>query len=608
MNYANLEIALHRGTATSYVVDLRCSLPGDEAEIRLSPNDRCLAEFDLYALGTLVNDSAAYGQALSASLFAEPALREAFIKVRTTAAALNVALRLRLYIGSSAPELHALHWETLRNPEDNSALLLGEQLLFSRYLSGDDWRPIYLRPKGTLRALVVVANPTDLAKYNLAPIDTNAEINRACASLKKITVTTLASSGTATLDGIAAQLRDGYDILYLVCHGTLRRSEPWLWLEASNGVTAHVAGEDLAQRVSELRERPRLVVLASCQSAGEGNGPAANDTAALAGLGPRLIAAGVPAVIAMQGRILMDTVAGFMPIFFRELERHGQIDQAMAVARTAVRSQSDHWMPVLFMCLYNGLLWETDGIIRSTPKPFEPEMVLIPAGTFLMGSDGHEQQEQPQHTVFLPAYHISKYPITCREYTEFLKRNPKVTQPQGWYLREPPAGKENHPVTSVSWHDAVAYCNWLSAETKLPYRLPSEAEWEKGARGTRGYRYPWGDTWKDGCCNHNGYDTTPVQVHHVGASPYGCLDMIGNVQEWTSTLWGNDRERNYFPYPYRSEDGREEVKPGFYPILHIHRGGGFKDRPQQVSVSTRGIASIDSRVSWRGFRVAVSYL
>jgi len=272
-----------------------------------------------------------------------------------------VGLRLRLFIGPSAPELHSLHWETLRDPQDGSPLLTGEQVLFSRYLSSLDWRPVRLRPQADLRALVVIANPANMTDYQLAPLDVEGELERARSGLGSIPVTPLASGGSATLENASAHLRDGYDILYLVCHGALIKGVPHLWLEDETGDVKVVVGSELATRLREPRQRPRLVVLASCQSAGSGADARSDDEGALAALGPRLAEAGIPAVLAMQGNVTMRTVAQFMPVFFEELQRDGRIDRAMAVARGAVRERHDWWTPALFMRLKSGRIWYAPG-------------------------------------------------------------------------------------------------------------------------------------------------------------------------------------------------------------------------------------------------------
>ena len=173
-------------------------------------------------------------------------------------------------------------------------------------------------------------------------------------------------------------LHGGYDILYLVAHGRLIDGEPYLFLENEEGAVARVPGRELAARIHDLADRPRLAVLVSCQSAGTGAAAPAEESAPLAALGPRLAEAGVPAVIAMQGDITMKTAAAFMPVFFRELRRDGLADRAMAVARGTVRDRPDWWMPVLFSRLKSGRIWDTEpetvakanaGKLRVAPPP-----------------------------------------------------------------------------------------------------------------------------------------------------------------------------------------------------------------------------------------------
>jgi hypothetical protein len=190
----------------------------------------------------------------------------------------------------------------------------------------------------------------------MGAVDVAGEQSRALAGLSGMPATVLATPGSATLDGILNRLRDGADILYLVCHGALINGEPLLWLEDDKNQIVRVSGADLVTRLRELRQRPRLIVLASCQSAGTGV-----DQGALLAIGPRLAEAGVPAVLAMQGQISMETNATFMPTFFRELSRDGQIDRAMAVARSAVIGRPDSWMPVLIMRLKSGRIWYVPG-------------------------------------------------------------------------------------------------------------------------------------------------------------------------------------------------------------------------------------------------------
>src|SRR3990172_3963776 len=358
--YADLEISLHRHDASSYAVEFRFSQPESDADIRLGVGKPALAQFDFDALNSQSHDPAAYGQTLSQSLFADPAIQTAFGQARASAQSLDVPIRLRLLVGPSAPELHRLRWEMLRDPGDNSPLFTGESLLFSRYLSSLDWRPVRLLPKAELRALIAVANPSNLEEYDLEPVDVAGEVSRARAGLGDISATALPEAGTdqhATLTDLVARLREGFDILYLVCHGAFIRDESWLWLEDTDGKVDRTSGTELVTRLRELEKRPRLIVLASCQSAGASAGDA------LASLGPRLAEAGIPAVIAMQGNITMETVADFMPTFFEELQRDGQIDRDLSVARGEVRERFDYWMPALFMRLKSGRIWYVPGFV-----------------------------------------------------------------------------------------------------------------------------------------------------------------------------------------------------------------------------------------------------
>ncbi|HEY3310035.1 MAG TPA: CHAT domain-containing protein [Anaerolineales bacterium] len=366
--YADLEISLHHAEALTYSLDFRFIDPDSETDVSLEQGRDAYATFDFQKFAGLVYEPEAYGKMLSDCLFADSAIRSAFDNARVRVSATeDKALRFRLLIGANAPELHQLHWETLRNPQDSSPLCTDENLVFSRYLSSFDWRPVRLQARGNLSALVVIANPSDLAKNKLAAIDYTGELQRARQALGEISVSFLPEpDGTehATLDNIMKALRgQEYDILYLVMHGALLKidqggiesDKATLWLEDAGGKTSYTSGTEFATRLNELPRRPRLVVLASCESAGNDEGHA------LSAIGPRLAEAGIPAVLAMQGKVSMQTVAEFMPAFFTEMQRDGMLDRAMAVARGVVRTRPDYWMPVLFMRLKSGRIWYVPG-------------------------------------------------------------------------------------------------------------------------------------------------------------------------------------------------------------------------------------------------------
>jgi hypothetical protein len=362
--YADLEMGLYRRDAESNSIEIRFTPPEGDADLRMVRGGPSLARFDMERFQVLALDDKAYGQLLGESLFADPEVKTALAQARSVAQTRNAFLRLRLFIGPSSSELHSLRWETLRDPEDGSSLVTSEQILFSRYLCSFDWRPIRRRPQSDLRALVVIANPANIGsdepgRFPMASLDVGSELLRAKSSLGSIPVKELASGGAASLNSLCTHLRDGYDIVYLVCHGAVVKCEPRIWLEKEDGNAAVVSGSELISRLKELPQMPRLLVLASCQSAGSGEGET------LAARGPGLAEGGLPAVLAMQGNVSIDTVAKFMPVFFQELQRDGQIDRAMAAARGAVREQPDWWMPVLFMRLKSGHIWYAPGIAEE---------------------------------------------------------------------------------------------------------------------------------------------------------------------------------------------------------------------------------------------------
>ncbi len=256
----------------------------------------------------------------------------------------------------------------------------------------------------------------------------------------------------------------------------------------------------------------------------------------------------------------------------------------------------------------------------ATTRPFEPETAPVDAGPFMMGAEpvpDLSPDESPLHQVHVAAFRIGRFPVMHREYGEFLRRVQAAEPPRdvGWFLREPTADRLDHPVTGVSWHDALAYCAWLSSATSRRYRLPTEAEWEKAAGWDAATgqkrRYPWGDEFALERCNvlESGIGATTPCEHYggAGASPWGCLDMIGNVQEWTSTAWGRRREQPDYPYPYRSDDGREDpdAGPADARVLRVHRGGSYRDPMAGVRCTARGASPPDSHLAWRGFRVVM---
>jgi len=236
-------------------------------------------------------------------------------------------------------------------------------------------------------------------------------------------------------------------------------------------------------------------------------------------------------------------------------------------------------------------------------------LLPVPAGEFTMGSnDAPYADEKPAHTVWVGDFRIGAYPVTNAQYEEFVLAT-NHEPPAHWRGPRAPAELRNHPVVNVSWHDANAYCAWRSQVEGQLVRLPTEAEWEKAARGPStasgaGRTWPWGNTFDAARCNmgHTGIgNTSPVGIFLAGRSPYEVFDLAGNVWEWTRSAWGEDWEKPEFDYPYRADDGREDQSR--ISVLRVVRGGSFLDHDDGVRCAFRswyspGVRSVDA-----GFRV-----
>ncbi len=225
-------------------------------------------------------------------------------------------------------------------------------------------------------------------------------------------------------------------------------------------------------------------------------------------------------------------------------------------------------------------------------------MIEIPSASFQMGSlltqPNIHQDETPLHNVHVPTFFISLYPVTNEAYALFIA-NAAYKAPPHWQNSKPSHSKLAHPVVNVSHADAQAYCEWLTLKEKVSYRLPTEKEWEKAARGTTDERmYSWGDEWA-GFCNskENGrLDTTPVTRYTTyQKNPYGIADMLGNVWEWTDS-W-------YERYP-----ASQHFSVNFGQSHKIVRGGSYRNDKFACRVSKRGRYMPDICRPYLGFRIA----
>jgi hypothetical protein len=244
-----------------------------------------------------------------------------------------------------------------------------EQVWFCRQSFSGDWRSVKVGPKNKLRALLAVSNPSDLDAYGLAPLNTQAELERVRNALRIRHKILPDEDCVLSLENLLKEIRDGADVVYLACHGRLSNTGiPHLFLQKEDGTVDLVDGGVFVDRLKTLEKLPRLLVLVSCQSAGSGG------RGALASLASLLSGVGVPAIMAMQGNVSFDMVNDFIPAFFSELDRDGQIDRAMAFARNTVQAQSDFWIPTLFLRSLSGKLWTSAGVAQE--REDEPGRIL----------------------------------------------------------------------------------------------------------------------------------------------------------------------------------------------------------------------------------------
>ena len=235
------------------------------------------------------------------------------------------------------------------------------------------------------------------------------------------------------------------------------------------------------------------------------------------------------------------------------------------------------------------------------------EFVRVPAGKFLMGSQDDDalafDNEKPQHTVEIPYdYWMGRYPVTNEQFASFAE-----AANLSFDLGNARKRKAHHPVVNVLWYDALEYCQWLNMiiardlpGVEMQVRLPTEAEWEKASRGEGGRLWPWGNEFDPRRCNSGEsgrHSTTSVKVHSPqGDSPYGVVDMVGNVWEWCHSL--------YDPYPYEASDGREREGISKDRVV---RGGSFNDHRSSVRTACRlRFDDPDEQRNNLGFRVVIA--
>lgn len=465
-------------------------------------------------------------------------------------------LRIRLRI--DPPELAVLPWELMVDQRTDRFLSLSIRTPIVRYVelqktSAPFWASY------PLNILIVIAAPQDSTQLN-----SDNEATQMITALSKLEALNLARVSIvreANLLAIQKRLReDEFHIFHFIGHGhySLDDGEGYLVFENLDRTSHLINGRKLGVLLHD-EQSLRLVVLNACATG------QITESDSFSGVASAIVQAGIPAVLAMQSQISDKAALQFSQVFYEALADGYPIDAAVAEGRRAIDFALEftiEWaIPQLFMRGTDGVLFRFGSFLSQTIPTFKeslPEekseetikpvavttaspryvtvakpdlvnsdfttdgsMIHIPASSFIFG-DGQR--------LYLPDYEIDTFPVTNRDYLRFVQAT-ATKHPTTWSNGKFPSERADHPVTGISWHEAAAYARWVNK------RLPTQAEWEKAARGCDGRRFPWGNEFDSRRCNtlEAGLQrTTSIASYVNDESPYGVRDLIGNVWEWTA--------------------------------------------------------------------------
>jgi sulfatase modifying factor 1 len=233
-------------------------------------------------------------------------------------------------------------------------------------------------------------------------------------------------------------------------------------------------------------------------------------------------------------------------------------------------------------------------VTTPTPTLPPPALITVPAGWFLMGSETGQDNERPVHRVWIDAFRLAAYQVTNADYARFLAATGTLPPP---FWTDTNFNDPSQPVVGVSWHDATEYCQWLAAASNQTYRLPTEAEWERAARGgVEGARFPWGDAAPESLPNYaTRWQNGPEPVGQSPPNAFGLFDICGNVHEWCSDWYGTTY---YAVSPDRNPRGPETGE------RRASRGGSWRHHIKVSRCAARSSIPPRFRYADYGFRVA----
>lgn len=533
------------------------------------------------------------------------------------------------------PFLSNVPWEFLHN--GRNFLSLDYTTPIVRYADMPEGEPL-TQTVYPLRILVTISNP-------FGDLDTETEkqkVEKALHDLIADQKVYIDYTPDGTLTGLrkslesSERLGNSFHIWHFIGHGVFheRDKEGYLAFEKSkSGGERKVSADELNNIFVNYKRKLRLIVLNSCEGArGDQYDP-------FASIAMSLVALSGPSVIGMQFEFTDGAAAIFSEKFYESIAEEQRIETAITAARQAIHSSDEYsfeWAtPVLYTRSHTGRLFEI--ITKSNSKDYisemavndqeeiaitdliqplswEPDLVkILNESKFWMGTEANEveylvktynsdwfRHEYPQDQIEEPDFQISKYHITQEQFLLFLKETDKNAPLV-------PEDKLLHPVTNVSFLDAIEFCIWLSERLGRRFSLPTESQWEKACRGglviggeENPYPkrvYPWGNEKPSAIRCNIQENIQAIGQYPQGRSPYSCEDMVGNVWEWTLTIYDED----LFPYPYVNDERNNIISfPGYRRVI---RGGAAQHGFQTMRCSSRHYAEPENGYPDIGFRI-----
>lgn len=631
MEYIDFELRISSGIGRAYPVSLINSPVGVAQETMHFPYDGQELQRQLRQLRLAVRHAGTDGtskpkriQQFGRQLFTSLIQGEIDTLYRASwDEALDQRLRVRIKLHIQSLELSAVPWDFLFDDSLGEYVSLSRETPIVRYLEMP--QPVEpLTGANHLKILGVIASPEDLPSVDVAIEKETLE--RSVADLRidgLVELHWLPQAGWNEFQQVLAQ--DPWHVLHFVGHAIPGRSpaESQLAFNSDSSRAHYVPAGQLARALA-AQPSMRLVMLDTP------NGSQGDRVGLSAYVASTLVNEGIPAVVAMQYDRSESAALAMDRTFYGALSKGEPVDTALASARSSFHSafgRSAEWgSPALFSRAPGGVLFDFDHrqapvitagqntgrIVRvNRPSRFwrlpfgEPVWLDIGAGEFWMGWGKTKTTNGPEHRLEIGQFRIAQTPITNAQYQLFVQAT-GWQPPFHWSKNDYLEGSADLPVTQISWSDALAYCQWLSRAIGKLVTLPSEAEWEKSARGHLDHRlYPWGDRVGVEPADRDGPNSrglTEVGLYPETASPYGVLDMSGNIWEWTRTLWGQSQAGPDFGYPYLPDDGRERLEAD-QKLWRVLRGGSFQSCDEMRTTVYRGGPAILAAGEWWGFRI-----